>query len=108
FRSNPIEPQFAEVEPVNEGVNGTSRIVLIDPVLQAFRKQSRLLAIAPLNEAPHPIPPQIPAESYSANQTTECVFTQARPKGNMARSLPASRDLIASRPAGRGSTTRQI
>jgi hypothetical protein len=28
FRSNPIEPQFGEIEPVNEGVNGTIRIVL--------------------------------------------------------------------------------
>src|SRR5262249_48932776 len=33
-------------------------------------------AIDPLNEAPHLIPPQITAESYSANQITECVFTQ--------------------------------
>src|SRR5258707_9411605 len=35
-----------------------------------------LPAIDPLNEAPHLIPPQIAAESYSANQIIQCVFTQ--------------------------------
>ncbi|MFZ2082789.1 MAG: hypothetical protein WAV38_40270, partial [Xanthobacteraceae bacterium] len=41
-------------------------------------KQGRLPAIDPLNEAPHPIPPPKAAESYSANQITKRVFTQAR------------------------------
>src|SRR5437660_5043411 len=40
----------------------------------------------PLNEAPHLIPPQIAAESYSANQIIQCVFTQRRPKADVARS----------------------
>jgi hypothetical protein len=45
------------------------RIVGIDPVFQAFRKQRRLPAIDHLDEAPYPIPPQIAAaESYSANK----------------------------------------
>src|SRR5262249_61818898 len=54
--SNPIKPQSEEIEFVNEGINRPNRIVLIDPVLQVFRKQRRLLAIDPLNKAPHPIP----------------------------------------------------
>ena len=50
---------------------------LADPVFQAFRKQCGLTAIDPLNEAPHPILPQIARESYRGNQNRRCVFTQA-------------------------------
>src|SRR2546425_870034 len=47
---------------------------------------SQLLpAIDPLNEAPYLIPPQIAAESYSANQIIQCVFTQRRSKPAMLR-----------------------
>jgi len=35
-----------------------------------------LAPVNPLNEALHPIPPQIASESYSANQMPKCVFTQ--------------------------------
>jgi hypothetical protein len=36
--SNPIEPHSAEIKFVNEGIDRPNRIVLIDPVLQAFGK----------------------------------------------------------------------
>jgi hypothetical protein len=78
FGSNPIEAQPGKVEVVNEGTDRPNWIVPIDPILQTLGKQRRLLAIDPLNEAPHLIPPQIAAESYSANQIIWCVFTQAR------------------------------
>src|SRR5258708_7365024 len=71
-----MEPQAREVEFLNKGVDRPNRIALIDPVLQTLGKQRRLPAIDPLNEAPHLIPPQIAAESYSANQIIQCVFTQ--------------------------------
>src|SRR5258708_17453290 len=74
--SDPIEPQAREVESLNKGVDRPNRIALIDPVLQTLGKQRRLPAIDPLNEASHLIPPQIAAESYSANQIIQCVFTQ--------------------------------
>src|SRR6266567_2846915 len=70
FGSNPIEPQSGEVEFVNEGIDRPNWIVAIDPILQTLGTQRRLPAIDPLNEAPHPIPPQIPAKSYSTNQHT--------------------------------------
>src|SRR6266700_2779741 len=87
FGSNPIEPQSGEVEFVNEGIDRPNWIVAIDPILQTFGKQRRLPAIDPLNEAPHPIPPQITAESYSANQITKRVFTQARSTTDIPRCL---------------------
>ena len=41
-------------------------------------------AIDPLNEAPHPILPQIARESYRGNQSRRCVFTQAGSVGEIA------------------------
>ena len=76
--SNPVKSQLAQVEFLDKNVNHPNRIVLADPVIQAFRKQRALLAIRPLNEAPHPIPRQIAQESYRQNQIKQCVFTQAR------------------------------
>ena len=38
FGSNPIEPQSGEVQFINEGIDAANRIVLIDPVLQVYRK----------------------------------------------------------------------
>ena len=54
--SNTIKPQLSEVEFVHKDINHANGIVLVNPVLQAFRKQRVLPAICPLNEALHPIP----------------------------------------------------
>jgi hypothetical protein len=73
-RSNPIEARSREVEFFNESIDRPNRIVLVNPVFQLFRKQRRLLAINPFNEAPHPIPrslPESPRESYMK----QAVFT---------------------------------
>src|SRR5262249_48264013 len=116
--SDPIEPQAREVEFLNKGVDRPNRIALIDPVLQALGKQRRLPAIDPLNEAPHLIPPQIAAESYSANQIIQCVFTQLgsgadithdlanvrfTPHGVGTRTLPQTDCVHPSRPPLHGS-----
>ena len=77
FRIDPAKAKLAQIEFLNKNVDHANGIVLIDPVFQAFRKQRALPTIRALNEAPHPIPPQKHPESYSANQITKCVFTQA-------------------------------
>ena len=74
---NPVKSQLGQVEFLNKNVDHPNRIVLANPVFQAFRKQRALPAIGALNEAPHPIPPQIAQESYRENQIGKCVFTQA-------------------------------
>src|SRR2546421_7952137 len=58
-RLNATEPKFSQIEGRNEGVDHPNRIVICTPVIQAFRQQSRLPAISPLNEAPHAQPPPI-------------------------------------------------
>ena len=71
-RLNATEPKFSQIEGRNEGVNHANRIVICNPVIQAFRQQSRLPAISPLNEAPHAQPPPIQCGNHSRHG----VFTQ--------------------------------
>src|SRR6185312_14538204 len=71
------KPKLGQIEFFDEDIDHANRIVLADPVFQAFRKQRGLTTIDPLNEAPHPILPQIARESYRGNQNRRCVFTQA-------------------------------
>ena len=61
---DPAEPKFRQIEFIDNDIDYANRIVLADPVFQAFRKQRALHPIGALNEAPHPIPPQIAWESY--------------------------------------------
>ena len=56
--SDAVKSQAAQIEFLDKNVDHPNRIVLADPVFQAFRKQRALPAIHPLNEALHPIPPQ--------------------------------------------------
>src|ERR1700730_15274716 len=54
--SNPFKAELAQIEFVHKQVNHPNWIILVDPVLQAFRKERALCAIRSLNEALHPIP----------------------------------------------------
>src|SRR5215472_9134195 len=71
-RSDSFEIECTEIERIVKRVDHTNRIILVDPVVQTFRKQSRLSAIGPLNEALHSIPrnPQwiISCEGFSHTQ----------------------------------------
>src|SRR6266536_499133 len=80
-RLNATEPKFSQIEGRNEGVDHANRIVICNPVIQAFRQQSRLPAISPLNEAPHAQPPPIQCGNHSRHG----VFTQP---GSIASILP--------------------
>ena len=76
--SDPAKPQLGQVEFLDKDVDHPNRIVLADPVFQAFRKQRALPTIRALDKALHRIPPQIAQESYRENQMKQRVFTQAR------------------------------
>src|SRR5262245_49527983 len=52
--SNPVKSQFRQIKLINKDIDHPNRIVLIDPVFQAFGKQCALLAIRALNETLHP------------------------------------------------------
>jgi len=51
-----LEPQVADTERIDEHIDCANRMALVDPVIQAFGQQRRLLAIRSLNETLHPIP----------------------------------------------------
>ena len=72
---DPTKTKLGQIEFFDEDIDRANRIVLADPVFQAFRKQRGLTAIDPLNETPHPILPQIARESYRGNQSRRWVFT---------------------------------
>src|SRR5271169_5305794 len=76
LRIDPAKPEPRQIKLLDKDLNHPNRIVLADPVLQAFRKQRVLPTIRPLNKALHPIPPQIAQESYRKNQIRRRVFTQ--------------------------------
>ena len=60
LRFDPYESQFEKIERLDESVDHTNRIILVDPVIQAFGQQCRLPAIRALDKAPHPIPRKSP------------------------------------------------
>ena len=62
LRIDPAKAKLAQIEFFDKDIDHANRIVLADPVFQAFRKQRALPAIHPLNKALHPILPQIAAE----------------------------------------------
>jgi hypothetical protein len=68
-----LNPSHAS--PPDKDINHANRIILANPIFQAFRKQCALPAIHPLNKALHPIPPQIVQESSRKNHIDPRVFT---------------------------------
>ena len=71
LRIDPAETKLTQSKLVNKDINHPDRIVLVNPVIQAFGKKRRLPAIRPLNETLHPIP-----RKSRENHITQGVFTQ--------------------------------
>src|SRR5450631_869503 len=70
---DPAEPKLGQIEFVGKDVDYPNRIVLADPVVQAFRKKRALLAISSFNEPLHPNPRShheriIPSGAFSHSQ----------------------------------------
>ena len=70
-RVDAIEPQVAQCQRIDEYIDRSNRIALVDPIIKAFRQQRRLPAIHPLNET-FISPPAI----QHGNHTIGGVFTQ--------------------------------
>ena len=70
-----IEPLFAMCLRIDEYIDRSNRIALVDPIIKAFRQQRRLPAIHPLNETLHQSP-----RDPAGNHTIGGVFTQPGPK----------------------------
>src|ERR1700730_5844678 len=92
---NPAKPKLGQIEPSDKDINHANRIILANPIFQAFRKQGALPAIHPLNKALHPIPPQIAQESYRENHIDPRVFTQPGSEAEIQIEALPARALLA-------------
>src|SRR5258706_14153005 len=71
FGIDPTESELRKIEFVDKHIDRANRIILANPIFQAFREQRALPAIHPLNEAPHLIlqqPNQLLRESHEARR----------------------------------------
>src|SRR5262249_39739402 len=65
LRIYPAEIERTEIKLLDKHVNYTNRVVLVDPVIQAFGKQCRLPAVHSLDKALHrDLPPKIASQFY--------------------------------------------
>src|SRR5262249_18636946 len=76
LRINANEPKISQIEPVDKNVNDTNPIVLVDPILQALRKQRALSSILALNEALHLIP-RISRGNPNSRITPDAAFSHS-------------------------------
>src|SRR5215475_5341253 len=84
LRINANEPKISQIEPVDKNVNDTNRIVLVDPILQAFRKQRTLSSILALDEALHLIP-RISRGNPNSRITPDAAFSHSLGQGQPSR-----------------------
>src|SRR6516162_1561302 len=72
FGSDPAKPALGKLKLVDKDIDRPNRIVLANPVFQAFRKDRGLFAIRAFNEASHLIPRKsrriISRESRQSNE----------------------------------------
>ena len=61
-RIDAVKPEVAQFQRIHEHIDRANRIALVDPIIEAFRQQRRLLAIRPLNETLHHFPGQFSKE----------------------------------------------
>jgi hypothetical protein len=55
-RIDAIEPEVAQFQRIEEHIARPNGLALVNPIIEAFRQQRRLLAIRPLNETLHHFP----------------------------------------------------
>src|SRR5262249_15090539 len=84
LRINANEPKISQIEPVDKNVNDTYRIVLVDPILQALRKQRGLSSILALNEAFHLIP-RVSRGNPNSRITPDAAFLHSLGLGQPSR-----------------------
>ena len=74
FRHDANKSKLAEIQRINESINSTNRVGLVDVIIQALRKQRRLLSVLALDKSFHDMP-----RIRCANHIIVRLFTQAGP-----------------------------
>src|SRR6476646_4161901 len=84
FGSNSLKPEQSQIEPLDKYVDDANRIVVANPVFQAVGNSVICPRSALSMKRLIPIPPQIAQESYCENHLGQSVFTQPRPRADLA------------------------
>jgi hypothetical protein len=80
-RLDPFKTELGKIERVNERIDYPNRVILVDPVVQAFRKQRGLAPIRSLNKALHSVIPRIPVPESHRQSRIKSVFTHGVTRG---------------------------
>ena len=75
---NSAKPQFGQIELLNKGFDDANRVILANPIVQAFRKKCALPATYALNKALHPIPRKSRVGIITRESTRAARFYTAR------------------------------
>src|SRR2546421_2445848 len=85
------EPELRQIQLVDEDVDHANRIILANPIFQAFRKERALSAVRAFNEALHQTPPRIRAGIITRESPRSERFYTAWICGLMHRSKRSAR-----------------
>jgi hypothetical protein len=75
---NSAKLQFGPIELLNKDVDDENRIILANPIFQAFSKKCALTAIYALNKAFHLSPPQITRGNHNARINSAGAFLHSQ------------------------------
>jgi hypothetical protein len=75
-RIDAVKPEVAEFQRIDEHIDRPNRIALVDPIIEAFRQQSGLLAIRPLNETLHRFPRRFSKRIIASMGFSHSLFQQ--------------------------------
>jgi hypothetical protein len=81
FGHHTVKAETPQIEGIDKSVNDTDRVVLTDPIVQAFGKQGGLAAIHAFDKASHRIP-----QTRLGDHTIGRVLTLPRSKKAFKRS----------------------
>jgi hypothetical protein len=95
FRINTTQAKLRQINLVDKDIDRANWVILANPIFQAFREQRALLAIHPLNEAPHLILPRIRSRESHDKAFSHSQGQRRRPEapptaGQRVRSTSAS------------------
>ncbi len=64
LRSDPVEPKAAQIKRLDKRLDHVDGIVVLDPIVQAFRQKGHLGTVDPFDKSTHPSPRLPTRERY--------------------------------------------
>ena len=77
-RLHPFKPQIGQIELIHEHIDHLNWIVLVDPVVQAFRKKRGLATFNTLDEALHAVIPYMTVPESHRERRIKITFLHSQ------------------------------